>query len=682
MEEGPPGGEPGREEADVLLESAKKSNVVKRGPRKEERKRPSANIANIANAARAARKLQSIRAKGRKEGRQPAKGAGEASQGSKETMPGAATPEASTGEGTLEKEVEPCILNVGTPFEVCALFGPEVKSPRSLATTPVRRPRRARQALLSREGSGVGGSGGSTEASDLPPTTSSGSEGGFGAVLERAERRSKAQVRSKVIQAARKAVSVCPVRVPTVREKVEEEAKRVAVSSFLASPRRARSPALGPGEEEPARLTLSDVIVAAAAAKAIKLKSREEVPPPSAEEVAERQCRRLLALCQRAEWEGAGEALKVLEMVVAPSAVDRKVLTETADSVTGNTPVMYAAIENKIGFMERMVALGCNVNKRNKENYTALHFASMYSREDTVSWLLAKHALPGLKGGPMHQSCVHLACARQTGQSAIIVRILLGHSERGSNTTLRGGVEGRLQEDLANSSPLFAAIEAGNTAVCRELLTVEPGKQLGRKKQPLNDTAMHLAARRKDAELAKLLIEAGAQVDLQNREGQTVLHLASIMGDEAMVRVLFMARANANIVDNEDRAAIHLAAERGYSRIVEFLVEKFKASIYQRTRDGSTLMHIAAINGHPETAMILYERGVPLLMPNRFGARGIHTAAKEGHVGVVNSLIKKGETADAKTGDGRTALHIAVEVSHLNSYLIIFVLLVWQVCRG
>ena len=72
-------------------------------------------------------------------------------------------------------------------------------------------------------------------------------------------------------------------------------------------------------------------------------------------------------------------------------------------------------------------------------------------------------------------------------------------------------------------------------------------------------------------------------------------------------------------------------------------------------------MHVAAINGHPETAMVLFERGVPLLMPNKFGARGIHTVAREGHSGVVISLIKKGERVDARTGDGWTPLHIAVE---------------------
>ena len=84
-------------------------------------------------------------------------------------------------------------------------------------------------------------------------------------------------------------------------------------------------------------------------------------------------------------------------------------------------------------------------------------------------------------------------------------------------------------------------------------------------KHPVGDNALHLAARKKDPALVKTLIEAGAQVDTQNNEGQTVLHLACILGDEDTVRVLFMARASPSITDLEDRVPIHLAAERGYS---------------------------------------------------------------------------------------------------------------------
>ena len=45
-------------------------------------------------------------------------------------------------------------------------------------------------------------------------------------------------------------------------------------------------------------------------------------------------------------------------------------------------------------------------------------------------------------------------------------------------------------------------------------------------------------------------------------------------------------------------------------RLVDFLIDKFKASIYDRDKNGSTLMHIAAVNGHPETAVLLFNKGV------------------------------------------------------------------------
>ena len=62
--------------------------------------------------------------------------------------------------------------------------------------------------------------------------------------------------------------------------------------------------------------------------------------------------------------------------MVANKELDRKVLNDTVDSQTGNTPLMFAAIENNLALMERLVMLGCSVNKKNKEGYIALHFGT------------------------------------------------------------------------------------------------------------------------------------------------------------------------------------------------------------------------------------------------------------------------------------------------------------------
>ena len=117
---------------------------------------------------------------------------------------------------------------------------------------------------------------------------------------------------------------------------------------------------------------MGDIIIAAAAAKMVKLDP--SVPEPTSQEFGVQHCRKVLQMCQRGQWESAGEMLKTIEMMVADRELDRKTVNDTVDHQSGNTPLMYATIENNIQFMERLVALGCNVNKKNKEGYIALHF--------------------------------------------------------------------------------------------------------------------------------------------------------------------------------------------------------------------------------------------------------------------------------------------------------------------
>ncbi|ETN58244.1 ion channel nompc [Anopheles darlingi] len=230
--------------------------------------------------------------------------------------------------------------------------------------------------------------------------------------------------------------------------------------------------------------------------------------------------------------------------------------------------------------------------------------------------------------------------------------------------------------------PLLLAVEAGNQSMCRELLSSQTADQLkphrgapvswltplhrGKKANVTatttnGDTALHLAARRKDVEMARILIDYGANVDVQNGEGQTALHIAAAEGDEAMVKYFYTVRASAGITDFQDRTPMHLAAENGHASIIEILADKYRASIYERTKDGSTLMHIASLNGHAECATTLFRKGVYLHMPNKGGARSIHTAAKYGHVGIISTLLNKGEKVDVPTNDHYTALHIAVQ---------------------
>lgn len=121
---------------------------------------------------------------------------------------------------------------------------------------------------------------------------------------------------------------------------------------------------------------------------------------------------------------------------------------------------------------------------------------------------------------------------------------------------------------------------------------------------------------------------------------KVIYSLKSLKDDLAIFFVCFKLK---------DRTPMHLAAENGHATIIEILADKFKASIFERTKDGSTLMHIASLNGHADCAMMLFKKGVYLHMPNKGGARSIHTAARYGHVGIINTLLQRGERVDVTT---------------------------------
>ena len=118
---------------------------------------------------------------------------------------------------------------------------------------------------------------------------------------------------------------------------------------------------------------------------------------------------------------------------------------------------------------------------------------------------------------------------------------------------------------------------------------------------------------------------------------------------------------NVNVNVQHDRSALHVAAERGHTRAVEQLVDKYGADVLARTADGSTLLHVASVHGHPETTLAFLRRGVPLAMPNKAGELCLHAAAARGHAGVVRALLERAQTVDARTKHAYTALHLAVE---------------------
>ncbi|XP_075545338.1 no mechanoreceptor potential C [Dermacentor variabilis] len=351
---------------------------------------------------------------------------------------------------------------------------------------------------------------------------------------------------------------------------------------------------------------------------------------------------KILNMSRRGDWLGVDALLKHVEKGDLPA--------DLADEATGFTPLMYAVKDSRVGLADKFIDLGANVNAKAKDGQTALHLAAVHVREDMVRLLLNRRADPTVTGGPKGQLPIHVLSARPTGAAIVPLQLLLRAGDKNV----------RMVPDMDGNIPLFLAVEAGNHGVCRDLLGAMTREQVCYVHPATGNTALHLAARRRDLDIMRFLVECQSPVNHQNAEGQTPLHVAAREGDEQAVKLFHHAGANPNLIDREDRTPLHIATQLGHVGVVELLIDKYKASVHHRTKDGSTLMHIAAEAGRPETAMVFMKKGVPLHMSNKAGAKCIHTAAQKGYVDIVRTLLQKGEHVDVKTNDGHTALHVAV----------------------
>ncbi|EPQ28819.1 uncharacterized protein PFL1_03622 [Pseudozyma flocculosa PF-1] len=111
---------------------------------------------------------------------------------------------------------------------------------------------------------------------------------------------------------------------------------------------------------------------------------------------------------------------------------------------------------------------------------------------------------------------------------------------------------------------------------------------------------LHFAAKEGKTDVAKWLVqEAGAIVEMEDREGETPLHKAAMSGKLPVLTFLLSAGADANAKDADGWTALHNACSRGYLDIVRVLIETAGADIeVQGGRGGWTPLMNAASKGH------------------------------------------------------------------------------------
>ena len=138
-----------------------------------------------------------------------------------------------------------------------------------------------------------------------------------------------------------------------------------------------------------------------------------------------------------------------------------------------------------------------------------------------------------------------------------------------------GNQDNSSQKSEAVSVPkvdLHSAVVQGNLEVIRQ--HIKAGSDLNVLEPSRSSTPIITAAAMGSVEAAKLLIDAGADLNYQNADGSTALHTAALFGKNEVAKMLMDAGINLDIQNNDGATALHTAAFFGNIELVDALLKK------------------------------------------------------------------------------------------------------------
>jgi len=213
-------------------------------------------------------------------------------------------------------------------------------------------------------------------------------------------------------------------------------------------------------------------------------------------------------------------------------------------------------------------------------------------------------------------------------------------------------------------TPLGVASRRGYSEVARVLL--EHGADTETRDNltysPLEQSSAH-----GHVEVVRVLLENHADLNFSGERNWTALHFSSNSGRVSVARVLLGNGADANAKITDNSTPLHFACNEGVTRILlEYGADPNARDIHNRTP-----LHRAMERNHTEVACVLLENGVDANSRDAKNRTPLHVASIRGLLDCVQLLLQHSADIHAWDGEGRTPFRVASERGHQSVMLLL-----------
>jgi ankyrin repeat protein/serine/threonine protein kinase len=379
------------------------------------------------------------------------------------------------------------------------------------------------------------------------------------------------------------------------------------------------------------------------------------------------------------------------------AAVIRQLLASGADvngrDLTLRTPLMVAVRQGNVIAVETLLAAEADVEAAERLGFTALQEASESDAPvEVVSNIVIRLIRAGaplesrdlVRRTPLHQAAydgkpvvVALLLEAEARINAVgpdlrtplLLAVVNGHREVVELLLARRANTG--WHDASGCAELHYAAQLRAKDIARLLLENGAEVDIGSTgRSGPGTTALMISASLGDVDMIKLLLEHGAQIDRHNQIGWTPLVAAAEAGRVDAATLLLERGASLEATGQEGATAFIRAAKTGQLEMVKFLLE-YGAKLDARDLVGFTALHEAADRGYAEVAKFLISRGAEvnarsdnLSTPLHNAATGAYATNEACYVAVVKVLLAHGADANARMHGNQTPLHRAAASGH------------------
>ncbi|KAJ5437931.1 uncharacterized protein N7458_008929 [Penicillium daleae] len=299
-----------------------------------------------------------------------------------------------------------------------------------------------------------------------------------------------------------------------------------------------------------------------------------------------------------------------------------------------------------------------NVNMQDVNGKTTLHDAARSGSAATVRILLTHGADPTIKDS---YGRTPIYVARETNQTAIleILRVArLAEKKRATDAELPSKAPQRTATGTIIQSPMrtdtefsvneplsiWALSSAESIEELRTRLPIATASEISAQDPDVGDSALHYSATRNNVEIARLLIEFGAPLNLSNNYGRTPLHLAALYNSTEVANILIDAGAEVNLKDIWGESALSTATV--YDESISAVLVDRGAALPQDRRELNTILDIAVMSGNKGAVRKLVTAGAEVWRKNALGHTPFALARVYNHEDIANLLLELGKLSD------------------------------------